>query len=114
MTPPPAARPPFPPLWAGVLLATAIELATVFTRFGLGLESTHDTAFLAPFTLGLRIHHGYLGVVALLCLLLPLAPRLQYGLVVLGVALVLSDLVHHFLVLWPLTGSPQFHLVYPP
>ena len=31
----------------------------------------------------------------------------------LGAALFLSDMVHHFLVLWPVTGSPQFDLVYP-
>ena len=34
-------------------------------------------------------------------------------LIVIGIALALSDAVHHFLVLWPIVGSPQFDLVYP-
>lgn len=32
---------------------------------------------------------------------------------VVGVGLLSSDLIHHFLVLWPMTGSPDFDLVYP-
>jgi len=27
--------------------------------------------------------------------------------------LFLSDIVHHFLVLWPITGNPEFDLFYP-
>ncbi|HBE71421.1 MAG TPA: hypothetical protein DDW52_25020 [Planctomycetaceae bacterium] len=33
---------------------------------------------------------------------------------VVGLALLASDVIHHFLVLWPVTGSPQFDFVYPP
>ena len=33
--------------------------------------------------------------------------------VILGLALIKSDLMHHFLVLWPFTGSHDFDLVYP-
>jgi hypothetical protein len=33
-------------------------------------------------------------------------------LLVFGSALLFSDLAHHFLVLWPTTGSPQFDLFY--
>jgi hypothetical protein len=32
---------------------------------------------------------------------------------VLGIALLASDLIHHFAILWPLTGTPEFHLKYP-
>lgn len=99
----------------GLVLAAVIELVTVFLRFGLGLQSTRDTGFVQHLTLGLRIHHGYVGVVLLL-----FAWRMQLrwpGVVnlflVIGVGLVLSDLAHHFLVLWPITGSPQFDIFYP-
>lgn len=30
-----------------------------------------------------------------------------------GAALILSDLAHHFLVLWPIAGDPHFDWVYP-
>jgi hypothetical protein len=33
-------------------------------------------------------------------------------LLLLGVGLIVSDMTHHFAVLWPLTGDPQFHLRY--
>jgi len=32
---------------------------------------------------------------------------------VMGLSLFLSDVIHHFLVLWPIVGDPEFHLVYP-
>ena len=97
------------------LLALAIEALTVLLRYGFGLSSTRDSAStIGVLTMGLRIHHGYLGC---LCLLLALGagrrwPRAWPPLVVLGLALVLSDAMHHFLVLWPIEGSPQFDLWY--
>ena len=33
--------------------------------------------------------------------------------VIVGLALIKSDLIHHFLVLWPITGRHEFDLVYP-
>lgn len=97
----------------GLLAAAAIEAVTLLARFGLKLQSTRDTAALARLTFGYRIHHGYLG--ALLLLVWPALPsgRARWWAGVLGIALLVSDLVHHFLVLWPLTGDPQFHLRYP-
>ncbi len=91
------------------------ELLTLVLRFGFSLESTRDTAStIGMLTAGIRVHHGYLGV-----LLLPLAAwlprralRLERGLAGLGGGLLGSDLVHHFGVLWVLTGSPQFDLFY--
>ncbi|HEY8503119.1 MAG TPA: hypothetical protein VIL46_00955 [Gemmataceae bacterium] len=103
-------------LWLGLLLGVWIELITVWMRFGVGLQSTRDTAMIAPFTFGLRIHHGYIGVLLILAAapaVLRRIPGLPQLLVVAGVGLAVSDLAHHFLVLWPITGSPQFHLVYP-
>lgn len=94
------------------LLAVVIEAITVVLRFGLRLESTRDTAMIGTMTFGLRVHHGYIGL-----FLLPLGwcfPRgLRYGLWIIGFGLILSDLAHHFVVLWYFTGSPQFDIVYP-
>ena len=92
------------------------ELIAVALRFGGGFESTRDTApFLSALTFGLRIHHGYIG---LLLVLVGYAGRSwlrrwSTPLLVLGWSLIASDLIHHFLVLWPITGSPEFDLLYP-
>jgi hypothetical protein len=100
-------------LIAGLGLAVVIEAITVALRFGLRLESTRDTASsIGVLTLGLRVHHGYIGV-----LLLPLGwcfpAGLRHLLWIIAIGLIFSDLAHHFLVLWPITGSPQFDFVYP-
>ena len=100
-------------LLLGLFSAVAIEAATVLCRFGLGMQSTRDTGTIGAWTFGLRIHHGYLGL-----LLAPFAlcfrqPSVRNLLLILAAGLLLSDLFHHFLVLWPLTGSPQFDLIYP-
>jgi hypothetical protein len=91
------------------------ELLTLVLRFGFSLESTRDTAAtVGVLTAGLRVHHSYVGM-----LLLPVAawlPRraawLEQRLAAISAGLVLSDLVHHFVVLWLVTGSPQFDLFY--
>jgi hypothetical protein len=103
-------------LCASVLMAAAaFEAVTLFFRFGLGLQATRDTRRLARWTRGVRIHHGYVGLVALgPFAVAPVDPLVaDVGIVISG-ALILSDLIHHFLVLWPLTGSPQFDLTYDP
>lgn len=97
-------------------LTILIEGITCFFRFYLGMEATRDTkSLIAPFTGGIRIHHGYIG--ALLLLFVPLLqkarPRAAKAFLAVGAALFLSDMIHHFCVLLPLTGDPAFHLVYP-
>ena len=99
-------------LVSSLVLAVVIELITAALRFGLGLESTQDTRFLAQWTLGWRIHHGYIGVIGLLLSWLVPAGRWRTVLLIISIALVVSDFIHHFLVLWLLTGSPEFHLRY--
>ena len=99
-------------LATGLVLAVVIELITAVFRFGLGLESNQDTRFLAQWTLGWRIHHGYFGLIGLvLCCLVPTGRR-RTVLLIISIGLVVSDFMHHFLVLWLLTGSPEFHLRY--
>ena len=99
----------------GVLLAVVFELLTIWCRFSRGLVATQHTAVVGRFTRGIRIHHGYLGVFAGVGGFgsLPAFELAASLLFVLAIGLVLSDLVHHFLVLWPVTGSHQFDLVYP-
>ena len=104
--------------WA-VGLTVLFELVTVLFRFGFKIEATRDTAkYVARWTRGFRIHHGYWGVplivLGVAAIALPLGPaQAAAWLVIVGLALIKSDLVHHFLVLWPITGSHDFDLVYP-
>lgn len=94
-------------------LTAAIELVTVILRFGLGLESQTDTAWMAPYTFGYRDHHGYWGILLLVIAALVRGRRaLRNAFLVIGAALFLSDMIHHFLVLWPVTGSPEFYIRY--
>jgi hypothetical protein len=95
-----------------LLVATAIEIVTCLLRFWFHLEASRDTSFLGGLTFGLRIHHGYVGLAVMLLGLLPARGTLLRHLSIAGAALVVSDLVHHFLVLWLVTGDPQFHLFY--
>ena len=99
-----------------IALTAVIELLCVILRFGFGAESTTATAStIGVLTLGIRIHHGYLAAP-----LIPLGLAWNRGtksfgwfLFVIGVSLLLSDLIHLFLVLWPMTGSPHFDFTYP-
>ena len=61
------------------------------------------------------MHHGYVGVV-LVILAVVFCRRRERGfrvLAILGLSLICSDLIHHFMVLWPIEGDPHFDLVYP-
>ena len=100
---------------AAIVLTLLIEAITVLGRFAFGLAATRDTASWARFTLGLRILHAYIGVVLAAFALATLHrwPAFSRWTLAVGLALIASDLIHHFLVLWPVTGSPQFDLVYP-
>ena len=103
-------------IWQTLGLTLVTELTCIVLRFGWQLESTRHTAStIGWLTMGIRIHHGYCGLAVILVayLLISRYPSLSRKGLVVGWALVLSDLVHHFLVLWPLTGSPHFDLTYP-
>lgn len=96
------------------ILTLVIEAITALLRFGFGIQSTQSTAFIANYTFGIRIHHGYLGVILLLIALISTIPvYVRNILIILGSSMLLSDLIHHFIVLWLITGDPQFHLTYP-
>jgi hypothetical protein len=98
-------------VWS-LILAVVFEGITCLFRFGLRLESTRDTKAIGHLTFGLRIHHGYIGLVALIVCLFIKESLTRDIVIVVANALVLSDLAHHFLVLWPITGSPHFDFFY--
>ncbi len=102
-------------LWQTIVWTVLLEVITVVLRFGFSLQSTRDTAStVGRLTFGLRIHHSYIGIA-----LLPVAmwldrrsPKWSTILLALGLGLFFSDMIHHFVVLWLVTGSPQFDLLY--
>lgn len=101
-------------LGVGLLAAVLLEGATVALRFGLGWTSPEKTGTLARFTRGWRIHHLYPGLVLiLLAAVVPMPAALANLAWMSGIMLALSDALHHFVVLWPLTGDHEFDLRYP-
>jgi hypothetical protein len=114
--PPSRPRPYIRPWW--ILLAIGLtflfEAVTLGLRVGGGLESRVATAGLATFTMGLRIHHGYIGLAMLAAF--PLARRLTpahaHRWSAAGVALLMSDAIHHVGAMWVLNGAPGFDLTY--
>ena len=96
----------------GITFAFACELLTVILRFGFKLQSTRDTQFLSELTFGYRIHHGYAGVALLLITLVLSHSALRNLQIIIGLGLVISDAIHHLVVLWSITGSPEFDLRY--
>jgi hypothetical protein len=96
----------------GLLFAVLVETITCVFRFGLRLQSTRDTRVMADWTFGFRIHHAYPGVLLLVLALLVRKGGWRTLLLLVGIGLVVSDLTHHFAILWPLTGDPQFHVRY--
>ena len=101
-------------LSVGVLAALFLEGATIALRFGLGWTSPEKTGNVARWTRGWRIHHLYPGLALLVvAAVLPLPPALRNLAWMSGIMLALSDALHHFVVLWPLTGHHEFDLCYP-
>ncbi len=104
-----------------ILIGILFEFITLISRFYFGLEATRDTTIIGNFTGGVRIHHGYLGVLLMVITFISLRHSGNFSnttfsaahwMFVLGGALLLSDLIHHFVVLQLITGDPQFDLFY--
>ena len=85
-----------------VAMTFCFELLTVVLRFGFSMESTRDTAStVGMLTMGLRIHHGYIGLAMIALSLLFRTNRLIANwMLIAGIALFASDMIHHFMVLW--------------
>lgn len=90
-----------------VLVWTAgFELLTCVGRFGLGLRSKVWANRCKPYTLGIRVHHAYFAALVLpAALLMPMEAWIRDVLIAAAAGLVLSDLLHHFVVLPILTGE---------
>ncbi len=100
-------------LWL-FILTVAIEAVSILLRFGFNLQAEEITSFVSYFTYGLRLHHGYFGAIILIVpYFLLKTTYIRNLLIIAGGALLLSDLVYHFLVVWPVTGSPEFYFIYP-
>jgi hypothetical protein len=88
-------------------LTAAIEAVTLGLRFGGGVTAAEFNRT-APWVL--QIHHMFWAVpVFAAALLVDGRPRLARGLWALAAALVVSDLVHHFVVLPLLVGNTGWH-----
>lgn len=94
-------------------LGILLEILTSFFRFYYHIQSTRDTAFIAKYTFHLRIHHGYIGILLILIAYFLKNLRTSDILYRVGGAFLFSDLIHHFIVLWIMTGSPEFDFIYP-
>lgn len=102
-------------LISSLIVTAVIEGITILFRFGFGLQANkHTASTVGHLTKGVRIHHGYVGVFLIVVIIairqrvtLLFAPTL-----VLGIALLASDIIHHFLILWPITGHHEFDWVY--
>jgi hypothetical protein len=97
-------------------LAVVMELTTVVLRFGAGLLSSRCNAWMGRFTFGVRVHHGYFGILLGMLAVWPLSGLggLRNLLLIIAAALIISDVIHHFLVLRLLVGTHEFDLFYPP
>jgi hypothetical protein len=70
---------------AGLILAILVELLTIWVRFGLRLNATRHTRPIARLTFGIRVHHGYPGVLLLLIAFF-LPPAWQNAAIITGLA----------------------------
>jgi len=103
------------PIITGLIAALIFELLTIILRFGFMLNSPTHTRPLAKLTAGFRIHHGYPG--AGMLMLIPIFPSptiISSVLIITGIMLFLSDLLHHALILPIFAGNHEFDLKYPP
>ena len=100
-------------LLLGLFCAVIMEAFTAALRFGADLQVTRDTGVIGNITFGVRVHHGYIGLLLVPIAFVFLRPGMRKLVLIVAIGLILSDLIHHFLVLWPLTGSPHFDLFYP-
>ncbi len=92
-----------------LITALAIELVTIIVRFVFKISSKEIyIKIMKRFKLKkfYHFHHLIWGVIIAL-IFYP-----NEFLFSLGIGIFLSDIVHHFIVLWIIVGNPEFHLVY--
>jgi len=102
------------PIITGLIAALIFELLTIILRFGFKMTSPTHTRPIAKFTASYRIHHGYPG--AGMLILIPIFPTqtiISSILIIIGLMLFLSDLLHHAIILPIFAGTHEFDLKYP-
>jgi hypothetical protein len=102
-------------IWS-LIITVLIEGVTILFRFGFNLQSTRDTAStIGLLTGGIRIHHGYIGILMVIISIVFLKKLILFydWFLIIGISLICSDIIHHFIVLWIITGNHEFHLFYP-
>jgi hypothetical protein len=96
-----------------LVCAAVFELATCVGRFGLKISFKEKEAAIKKLTFGIRIHHSHVGIaIILIASVVPLFSFVKASwlalLGVIGWGLLLSDAIHHFLVLYLITGNTEF------
>jgi hypothetical protein len=94
-----------------LIVAFLIEIITLFGRFFFKLSSKKIYIKLMQ-KFGLKsfvhFHHSFFGLILSFF-------SFYYGLTFLfnlGLGMILSDLFHHFVILWSIVGNPEFHIFY--
>ncbi len=96
-----------PMVWWCVVVTLLAEAITLWLRFGRGIEATE---FNRTAPLLLQIHHMFWSVPLLVAI--PLCrrwTRLNEALLGIALGLIVSDLMHHFVVLPLLVGNTGWH-----
>lgn len=94
-----------------IIFTISIELVTLFARFVTKLSSKKEIIKLMKkhnFKYIFHFHHGILGIILTFI-------SIYFGMQLLldaGLSLIFSDAIHHLLILWPIVGHPEFHLIY--
>ena len=90
------------PYYSTIAITSVIDLIALYIRFNYGIKSDFRVN-------GWRIHHGYvgLGLFATGALLFEEKKKLKSLLKVVGASLILSDLIYHYGIMLPITGSPE-------
>ncbi|MEK6846875.1 MAG: hypothetical protein AABY16_01775 [Nanoarchaeota archaeon] len=97
--------------WLIIITAVIVEIITIVGRFKFNISTKNFwVSVMRHFNKKhwVHVHHIFLGLI-ISALALILESNLALNL---GIGIALSDAVHHFLVLWPLVGSPEFHIMY--
>ncbi len=89
-----------------LVVTVLLEVITCTARFGFRLRSRAWVRTYSKYTFGIRVHHGYFGVALLPALLFfPIDSKEGVGIAAFAGGLILSDLIHHLVVLPLLTGE---------
>ena len=94
-----------------VVIAFCLEVLTLFGRFFLKFSSKVFYIKLVKklgFRYFIHFHHMFFGMlISSASFFFELHFFFNFGL-----GMILSDMIHHFIVLWLIVGDPEFHIIY--